>query len=465
MEEAPQGTFQDELEWCISQLETGLLRLNPTPEQEESQRILRVLRSRKAPFVKKRQVMCHVFGDYRLKMAQERKRAATAGVKSEKVQIQPGDASTSGSMVYRKQSSQPSKTSSWFTPSNNSFQFGFVIPERTPEEINRTIREAHEVGNSQEPSATNSSSPQKDQDGMLHFSTETQGPEFAFNFIIPNGLPSPAAAADPRLEDAAKTVPERDAPARKATELVGSSVSPNPDTLDTLSNRDKSVDDSSSLGAAQGAVTERKEITCKETNAAAAASGGSSKRRKKRKKQQPSKEEPSKNLSEDSRCRIKGTPDQTEVCQQSDAQVKREVDWCVEQLELGLKTQKATPKQMDEVLRAIRTLRSEKAVLAKKRQIMRVMFGDYRKKMAEERLKQLKLMQAASKAARITEVTEEACRKSSRVFRKSVQAVRRSQSPKQSLRCQPASTSLPRATAACPFTFTSSQEEFCFNFF
>lgn len=31
--QAPKPTFQDELEWCITQLETGLLRLNPTPKQ------------------------------------------------------------------------------------------------------------------------------------------------------------------------------------------------------------------------------------------------------------------------------------------------------------------------------------------------------------------------------------------------------------------------------------------------
>lgn len=33
------------------------------------------------------------------------------------------------------------------------------------------------------------------------------------------------------------------------------------------------------------------------------------------------------------------------VAQQSDDQLWKEVDWCVEQLELGLKTQKSTPKQ------------------------------------------------------------------------------------------------------------------------
>uniref|UniRef100_A0A8C9FQ68 Uncharacterized protein n=1 Tax=Pavo cristatus TaxID=9049 RepID=A0A8C9FQ68_PAVCR len=80
------------------------------------------------------------------------------------------------------------------------------------------------------------------------------------------------------------------------------------------------------------------------------------------------------------------------LCLLSDDQLQKEVDWCVEQLEIGLKTQKSTPKQAEEALRAIKALRSDKAPLVKKRQIMRAIFGDYRKKMEEELCKQLKLM-------------------------------------------------------------------------
>lgn len=46
---------------------------------EETQQILKVLRSHKAPFAKKRQVMNRVFGDYRFKMTEERKKAEKAG--------------------------------------------------------------------------------------------------------------------------------------------------------------------------------------------------------------------------------------------------------------------------------------------------------------------------------------------------------------------------------------------------
>uniref|UniRef100_A0A8B9R0X1 CH033 protein n=1 Tax=Anas platyrhynchos TaxID=8839 RepID=A0A8B9R0X1_ANAPL len=121
---------------------------------------------------------------------------------------------------------------------------------------------------------------------------------------------------------------------------------------------------------------------------------------------------------------------------QSDNQLWKEVDWCAEQLELGLKTQKSTPKQAEEALRAIKTLRNDKAPLVKKRQVMRTLFGDYRKKMEEERCKQLKLMQAAAKSARIMEVEESIRNKNCQVVRK--------------------------RSGVCRKT---SQEEFRFNFF
>jgi len=48
----------------------------------------------------------------------------------------------------------------------------------------------------------------------------------------------------------------------------------------------------------------------------------------------------------------------------------------------------------DDASRALKVLRSGKAPLAKKRQLMRAMTGDYRRKMAEEKEKQLKLLQS-----------------------------------------------------------------------
>uniref|UniRef100_A0A8C0GWR1 CH033 protein n=1 Tax=Chelonoidis abingdonii TaxID=106734 RepID=A0A8C0GWR1_CHEAB len=154
--------------------------------------------------------------------------------------------------------------------------------------------------------------------------------------------------------------------------------------------------------------------------------------------------------------------------EQSDKQLWREVDWCVEQLELGLKTHKSTPKQAEEALRAVKTLRSDKAVLAKKCQVMRAIFGDYKKKMDEERQKQLKLMQAgmrAAKSAQVMEVRENARRKSSQVFRKCSAASRKSPSSAGSPSHLPSHPESPQASGTNSFMFPTSQEEFCFNFF
>lgn len=54
----------------------------------------------------------------------------------------------------------------------------------------------------------------------------------------------------------------------------------------------------------------------------------------------------------------------------------------------------------EEAVRAIKTLRSDKAPLVKKRQLMRTMFGDYRKKMEEDWCKELKLMEAGRRTWR-----------------------------------------------------------------
>ncbi|KFV79776.1 UPF0488 protein C8orf33, partial [Struthio camelus australis] len=194
-----------------------------------------------------------------------------------------------------------------------------------------------------------------------------------------------------------------------------------------------------------------------ETVTEKAAADGAAQKKKKKKKQKASSSKKEieeteicrKAKAEASGCQNKNVSHQDETSQQSDGQLWKEVDWCVEQLELGLKTQKSTPKQVEEALRAIKTLRSDKAPLVKKRQIMRTMFGDYRKKMEEEQCKQLKLMQAAAKSARVVEVKENIRKKNCQVLKKTAG------SPSAS----------PRTSNTDSFRFTTSQEKFCFNFF
>ncbi|TNN39695.1 UPF0488 protein C8orf33 [Liparis tanakae] len=89
----------------------------------------------------------------------------------------------------------------------------------------------------------------------------------------------------------------------------------------------------------------------------------------------------------------------------AEQQLNRQLDWCIEQLESGMLSQRATPKQKEEASRSLKTLRSSKAPLAKKRQVMRAMTGDYRKKMDEEKSKQYKLIQNEIASAKVKVVS------------------------------------------------------------
>lgn len=133
----------------------------------------------------------------------------------------------------------------------------------------------------------------------------------------------------------------------------------------------------------------------------------STRKKKKRNRTQNSKtqagirkdqEQPSQNSQGEERNSVGLSPEE---------QLQREVDWCIEQLKLGLQSQKNTKKRGEEAVRALCTLHSKRAPLVKKRQLMRSMFGDYRKKMEEERQKQFRLMLTATKSASIKPVKEQ----------------------------------------------------------
>ena len=69
---SPQSTFQEELQWCISQLEIGLSRTDATKSQkQENEKYIRTLRSEKTPLPRKRQIMKSLFGNYRTRMQRE----------------------------------------------------------------------------------------------------------------------------------------------------------------------------------------------------------------------------------------------------------------------------------------------------------------------------------------------------------------------------------------------------------
>ncbi|KAM9488957.1 uncharacterized protein Hap1MRO34_005782 isoform 1-T3 [Clarias gariepinus] len=88
----------------------------------------------------------------------------------------------------------------------------------------------------------------------------------------------------------------------------------------------------------------------------------------------------------------------------------QELDWCVEQLQLRMKVQKNSTKQRKEACRALKTLRSSKAPMEKKRQVMRAVSEDYYKKMEEEKEKQDKLIHLAISSAKVLRVLVPCCR-------------------------------------------------------
>uniref|UniRef100_Q9H7E9-2 Isoform 2 of UPF0488 protein C8orf33 n=1 Tax=Homo sapiens TaxID=9606 RepID=Q9H7E9-2 len=121
-------------------------------------------------------------------------------------------------------------------------------------------------------------------------------------------------------------------------------------------------------------------------------------------------------------------------------QLAQELAWCVEQLELGLKRQKPTPKQKEQAIGAIRTLRSKRTPLPRKRQLMHSLFGDYRAQMEAEWREALRALRAAAYSAQVQPVDGATRKKSQRV-------------------CRPRSIWRAKATLDMP------DEEFRFNFF
>ncbi|KAM9292083.1 UPF0488 protein C8orf33 homolog isoform 2-T2 [Morus bassanus] len=463
MEWGPQDTFQDELEWCISQLEANLLCLSPTSKQaEEARHVLKVLRSPETPLVKKRQVMNHVFGDYRLKMAEDQKSMEKAGVKSGNVEEQQSNGQASDGVMYGKQSDQISEAKpKWFMSSDNSFRLDFTLSEIDPEATVTPLEAVPSKGGEQVQTNVRATE-QENCNGPLSFAASGQEPKFAFNFAIPDE-DCPLIPLVPASQHIECTADHDVLTNSLPTEPAGTpriSTLQKPELSQTASSAPKEDRSHATLRIPQSETAPGDETATEKSTA-----DGAAQKKKKKKKQKTSvnkkeieeTEVNRKAKAEANRCQNKDTSQQDETSQ-SDDQLWKEVDWCVEQLELGLKTQKSTPKQVEEALRAIKTLRNDKAPLVKKRQLMRAMFGDYRKKMEEEWCKELKLMEAAVKSARVVEVKGDIRSKNGQFIRKCLGACRKSQ------RSAGSPSESPRTLNTGSFKFTTSQEEFCFNF-
>ncbi|XP_069547339.1 UPF0488 protein C8orf33 homolog [Brachyistius frenatus] len=149
----------------------------------------------------------------------------------------------------------------------------------------------------------------------------------------------------------------------------------------------------------------------------------------------------------------------------AEQQLNRQLDWCIEQLELGMRSQKGTPKQKEEASRSLKTLRSAKAPLAKKRQVMRAMSGDYREKMEEEKSKQFKLIQTEITSAQV-KVVSDSPKKSVFCRRTEVKAqTAATEGIQQQAEGRDTEPTLQTQEGTSTFVFVPSTEEFRFNFF
>uniref|UniRef100_A0A8C0VFS0 Amidohydrolase domain containing 2 n=1 Tax=Cyanistes caeruleus TaxID=156563 RepID=A0A8C0VFS0_CYACU len=347
----------------------------------------------------------------------EGQKSMEKGMNPDVVQVQPSKRQATDGV--KQSDPTPEAKPELFTSSGSRFQFDFTLSE-TSLEADPGDSVAEHVQNNVR------ATKQENWNGALMFAASGQEPKFAFNFAItdedcPHLQLLPASQhtehiADPSLPAESAALPQ--ATALQEPELT--QVTGNASKEDRSHVTSKIPE--TKTAPADEAVTEK-------------STGGGAAQKKKKKKQKPpvsrnkteETETNRKAMAEANSCQNTDTSHQDEKTSQSDEQLQKEVDWCVSQLELGLKTQKPTPKQAEEALRAIRTLRSDKAPLVKKRQLMRAMFGDYRKKMQEELCRELKLMETAAKSARIVELKGSICKKNGQFIRKCLGACRKSQ--------------------------------------
>ncbi|XP_054066872.1 N-acetylglucosamine-6-phosphate deacetylase isoform X1 [Rissa tridactyla] len=154
---------------------------------EETQRILNVLRSHETPFVKKRQVMNHVFGDYRPKMAEDQKSTEKADMKPGDVKGQQSNGQAPDGVVYGKQSDQISEAKpKQFMSSDNSFPFDFTLSEVDPAATGTSLEVASGVSGVERIQTDVKATEQENWNGALSFAASGQEPKLAFNFPVPD---------------------------------------------------------------------------------------------------------------------------------------------------------------------------------------------------------------------------------------------------------------------------------------
>ncbi|XP_072168298.1 uncharacterized protein [Diadema setosum] len=162
-EESAACKFQKELCWCIQQLELGLVNMKPNAQQaQEAERLLKILKSSKAPMARKRQIMRASFGNYRARMQQEEKKHAEAMKRSKSLTPVESEKLNTATFYRRATSSAPGS-------SNQSSHSKFVSVE--PVILEADNEGLAEFGTGQRPDASKES---PDEDDVLMRSLELE---------------------------------------------------------------------------------------------------------------------------------------------------------------------------------------------------------------------------------------------------------------------------------------------------
>lgn len=128
----PKSNLEEELEWCILQLELGLLsRRTEKSQKEKIQKNIRTLQSTKMSLPKKRQFMRSLFGDYRSKMKCQP--SSTLLIEKSRIVAKETKVETvkpleSVGTYFRTKMVGMSCADVGAVESGNSFRFNFTIP-------------------------------------------------------------------------------------------------------------------------------------------------------------------------------------------------------------------------------------------------------------------------------------------------------------------------------------------------
>ncbi|GFR05208.1 hypothetical protein TNCT_564421 [Trichonephila clavata] len=119
-----ESSFDEQLFWCLKHLEEKLQAERVSPREAQSiLRSIKLLKSKRTPFVQKRQVMRLACGDYRKKMEDE---AETTKQQINDSQIEPVRDSTYGRALRKAKSVKIGEKQE--SPLN-TFRFNFAVPE------------------------------------------------------------------------------------------------------------------------------------------------------------------------------------------------------------------------------------------------------------------------------------------------------------------------------------------------